>query len=101
MQTLKSSREKDNAQFARHGAPSRFCQRIGSTVFTVNIYFKEDEKEPLESKVYRMMQSDLNNEQLCGSIMMPQAVTGRYRQPEGLLSQSENHEDALPERGSV
>ena len=76
MQTSKSSREKINAQ------SSRFCQRIGSTVYTVNIHFKEGSKETLEDKIYRMMKSDLNNGHFCGSIRMPQA-------------------DALPERGSV
>jgi hypothetical protein len=76
MQTSKSSRENFNAQ------SSRFCHRIGSTVYTVNIYFKEGSKETLEEKMYRMMQSDLNNGRFCGSIKMPQA-------------------DALPERGSV
>ena len=84
MQTLKSSRQNSNAQ------SSRFCQRIGSTVFTVNIHFKEGGKESLEDKMYRMMQSDLqsnmqsalNNRQFCGIIKKPQAET-------------------LPERGSV
>ena len=76
MQTSKSSREKINAQ------SSRFCHRIGSTVYTVNIHFKEGSKETLEEKMYRMMQSDLNNRHFCGNIKMPQA-------------------DALPERGSV
>ena len=76
MQTQKAEREKINAQ------SSRFCQRIGSTVYTVNIYFKEDSKESLEDKMFRMMQSDLTNERICGNIIMPQA-------------------DALPERGSV
>ena len=82
MQTVKDTREKNNAQFVGRIAPSRFCQRIGSTVFTVNIYFKEDGKETLEDKMYRMMQSDLYSERLCGNIKEPQA-------------------DALPERGSV
>jgi hypothetical protein len=68
MQTLKSSREKINAQ------SSRFCQRIGSTVFTVNVYFKEGGKEPLEEKVYRMMRSDLTNWRVCGNIKVPQAA---------------------------
>jgi len=76
MQTSKSSREKINAQ------SSRFCQRIGSIVFTVNVYFKEDSTESLQDKMYRMMKSDLNSGQFCGNIMLPQV-------------------DALPERGSV
>jgi hypothetical protein len=56
MQTQKAERENSNAQ------SSRFCQRIGSTVFTVNIYFKEDSKESLEDKMFRMMQSDLTSD---------------------------------------
>jgi len=76
MQTQKAGREKVNAQ------SSRFCQRIGSTVFMVNIHFKEDSKESLQDKMYRMMQSDLTSERYCGKVEMPQA-------------------DALPERGSV
>jgi hypothetical protein len=74
MQAVKEMREKDNAQ------SSRFCQRIGSTVFTVNIYFKEDSTESLEEKMYRMMRSDLTSGRLCGNLKEPQA-------------------DALPERG--
>jgi len=76
MQTQKAKREKINAQ------SSRFCQRIGSTVFTVNIYFKGDSKETLEDKMFRMMKSDLYNERFCANIKEPQAVT-------------------LPERGSA
>ena len=80
MQPQKAEREKNNAHFAGHVAPSRFCQRIGSTVYSVNIYCKEG--EVLEDKMWRMMQSDLNNGQFCDNIIMPQA-------------------DALPERGSA
>jgi len=76
MQTQKAEREKSNAQ------SSRFCQRIGSTVYTVNIHFKEGSKETLEDKMFRMMKSDLNNKRFGGSIKMPQA-------------------DASPERGSA
>ena len=76
MQLKKAERENFNAQ------SSRFSQRIGSTVYMVNIHFKEGSKETLEDKMYRMMQSDLNNGHFCGSIRMPQA-------------------DRLPERGSV
>jgi hypothetical protein len=76
MQREKAERENINAQ------SSRFYQRIGSTVYTVNINFKEDSKETLEGKMYRMMQSDLNSGQFYGNIMLPQA-------------------DALPERGSA
>jgi hypothetical protein len=74
--TQKAEREKINAQ------SSRFIHRIGSTVYTVNIHFKEDGKETLEDKIFRMMKYDLNNGRLGGNIIVPQA-------------------DALPERGSV
>jgi hypothetical protein len=76
MQTQKAEREKINAQ------SSRFCQRIGSTVYTVNIHFKEGSKETLEDKMFRMMKSDLNKEWFSGNIKVPQA-------------------EALPERGSA
>ena len=74
MQTQKAEREKNNVQ------SSRFCQRIGSTVYSVNIYCKEG--EALEDKMYRMMKSDLNSERIHGNIIMPQA-------------------DALPEGSSI
>ena len=76
MQTIKAEREKSNAQ------SSRFSQRIGSTVYSVSVYFKEGSKETLEDKMIRMMKSDLNNGRFCGNITLPQA-------------------DTLPERGSV
>jgi len=67
MQTVKDMREKDNAQ------SSRFCQRIGSTIFTVNVHFKEGGKETFEDKMFRMMQSDFTNERHCGMVTVPQA----------------------------
>ena len=76
MQTSKNRRENINAR------PGRFSTRIGPTVFTVNIHFKEDSKESVEDKMYRMMQSDLNNGRFCGIMKTPQA-------------------DWLPERGAV
>ena len=76
MQTQKIEREEINAQ------SSGFTQRIGSTVYTVNIHFREGGTETLEQKILRMMKSDLKNGQFCGIINMPQA-------------------DRLPERGSV
>ena len=75
MQTQKAERENINAQ------PGRFCKRIGSTVYTVNIHFKEGGKETLEDKLFRMMKSDLTNRRFCGKMTVPQA-------------------DALPERGA-
>jgi len=71
MQTQKVEREKNNAQFAGHVALSRFCQRIGSTVYSVNIYCKDG--EALDDKMWRMMQSDLNSGQIHCKMAMPQA----------------------------
>ena len=76
MQTQKVERENNNAQ------SNRFSMRIGSTVYSVNVFFKEDGKETLEEKMLRMMQSDLNSGQFHGRIAMPQV-------------------DALPERSSI
>jgi len=53
MQTSKSPRENVNAQ------SGRFSQRIGSTVYTVNIYPKEGKSESLEDKVLRLIMRDL------------------------------------------
>jgi hypothetical protein len=53
MQLEKAEREKNNAQ------SSRFTQRIGSTIFTVNIISKEGSPETLDDKMLRLMKSDL------------------------------------------
>jgi len=67
MQTQKAERERINAQ------SSRFSHRIGSTVYSAGIFFKDDCKETLEGKIFRMMKSDLANGQLCGKVALPQA----------------------------
>jgi hypothetical protein len=59
MQTSKSSREINNAHFAGHVAPSRFSQRIGSTIYRVAMYFPDKETEPLEDKILRLIKNDL------------------------------------------
>ena len=69
MQSLKAEREKVVAQ------SSRFCKRIGSTVYSVGVYFKEGAKETLEEKILRMMKSDLASELACGIMVKPQAET--------------------------
>ena len=67
MQTTQTEREKGNA-------PSgRFVQRIGSTVYSVNIHFNGGGKEPLEAKMFRMMKSDLTDRRFCGNMAVPQA----------------------------
>jgi hypothetical protein len=81
MQLEKAEREKNNAQ------SSRFIQRIGSTIFTVNVISKEGSPETLDDKMLRLMKSDLEfgenrgakaNPVLkkpgkCGMMVMPQA----------------------------
>jgi hypothetical protein len=76
MQTQNAKREEINAR------SGRFTQRIGSTVYSVNICFNEGSKETLEDKMFRMMKSDLTSDRFYGNMMLPQA-------------------DRLPERGSV
>ena len=67
MQTQKAEREINNAQ------SSRFSHRIGSTVFSVGVHFKDGGKETLEQKMLRMMKSDLASGALCGNMALPQA----------------------------
>ena len=83
MQTQKVERENNNAQ------SNRFSKRIGSTVYSVNVYFKEGGKETLEEKMWRMMQSDLNSGQFHGRIAMPQCGKCLASKP------------PLPERSSI
>ena len=49
MQTVKIEREKINAR------SGRFSQRIGSTLYEVNVYFCEAGKESLEDKIVRLI----------------------------------------------
>jgi|GEM_PF-1689543 len=78
MQTVKiDMREKDNAQ------SSRFCKRIGSTLYEVNVYFNEAAKESLEDKIFRL----ISNETLKNG--------GKYGNVEMLQT------ERLPERGSI
>ena len=52
MQLKKTEREINNAQ------SSRFSQRIGSTLYEVNVYFDEAGKETLEDKIFRIISND-------------------------------------------
>jgi hypothetical protein len=52
MQTLKSSREKDNAQ------SNRFNKRIGSTDFEIAVFFSSTNKETLNDKIARLIKSE-------------------------------------------
>jgi hypothetical protein len=87
MQTKTNQREKSSAQ------SGRFSKRIGSTVFTVNVHFKEESRETLEDKILRLMQSDLrrNCPENSGNLqsLKKDAIIG--------LPQA----DWLPERGAL
>ena len=53
MQTDKSQREN----YAQSG---RFSQRIGSTLYSVNVHFKEESRETLEEKILRLITRELD-----------------------------------------
>ena len=53
MRTGENKRDVINAQ------SGRFSQRIGSTVFSVNVHFKEESQETLEEKILRLIKRDL------------------------------------------
>ena len=77
MQTQKAEREINNAQ------SSRFCQRIGSTLYEVNVYFNEAAKETLEDKILRLVSNEsLKNSAKCSNMETLQT-------------------ERLPERGSA
>jgi len=40
---------------------SRFIHRIGSTIYSVGVYFKEGSKETLEEKMFRMIHAKRMN----------------------------------------
>ena len=77
MQLKKAERENYNAQ------SSRFSQRIGSTLYEVNVYFNEAATESLEDKIFRL----ISNETLKNG--------GKYGSMEMLQT------ERLPERGSA
>jgi hypothetical protein len=52
MQTVKSPREKVNAQ------SGRFNKRIGSTDFEVAVFFSATNKETLNDKIARLIKSE-------------------------------------------
>ena len=53
MQAVQNQRENINAQ------SGRFFQRIGSTMYSVNVHFKEKSQETLEEKILRIIKRDL------------------------------------------
>ena len=54
MNTKKIQREKVNSPLE----PYRFTKRIGSTVYSVNVSFKQDAKETIDEKILRLMRND-------------------------------------------
>ncbi|MCL2200221.1 MAG: transposon-encoded TnpW family protein [Defluviitaleaceae bacterium] len=38
--------------------PNRFTKRIGSTTFTVNVYFNPNAKETAQDKIMRLIRND-------------------------------------------
>jgi hypothetical protein len=59
-----------------------FTQKIGSTAYTVNVFYGTPKAEPFEDKILRMMKNELNAGAKCGKIALLRA-------------------ERLPERGSV
>ena len=47
---------------------SRFTKRIGSTVYNVGIYFKQDATETMEDKILRLIKNEWNCSQKNGTI---------------------------------
>ena len=77
MQLKKAERENYNTQ------SSRFSQRIGSTLYEVNVYFNEAATESLEDKIFRLISNEtLKNGEKYGNMEMLQT-------------------EWLPERGSA
>ena len=66
MQTQKIERKNVTAQ------SSRFTKRIGSTLYSVGLYFKEDAKETMDDKILRLIKNDLNCSQRNGILDLPQ-----------------------------
>jgi|GEM_PF-858906 len=56
--------EKATAGVTRPQEPeaASFSQRIGSTVYSVNVHFSESNRETLQDKMMRLIQNDLVNE---------------------------------------
>jgi hypothetical protein len=90
MQLKKAEREKITAQ------SSRFSQRIGSTVYEVNIRFDTAKQEPLEDKILRLIKRDLdyspNHSEKANSALKTGKKGAIMDLPQA---------DGLPERGSA
>ena len=73
MQLEKAERENCNAQ------SSRFTKRIGSTVYTINVYHSATSRETMQDKVLRLIRNDgantfLKNPDLCDNMESLQTV---------------------------
>jgi c-di-AMP phosphodiesterase-like protein len=51
---------------------SRFTKRIGSTIYNVGVYFKQDAKETIEDKILRLVRNDFNCSQKNGTMVVLQ-----------------------------
>ena len=80
MNTLKSSREKETCA----AEPYRFTKRLGSTMYTINVYLSSTSRETMQDKVLRLVRNEsenlryensfLKNPQVCGSMEPLQTV---------------------------
>ena len=44
-----------------HAEPGTFCKRIGSTVYTVTVYFSQSSKETAQDKLLRLIEHEVRN----------------------------------------
>ena len=89
MQTVENQRKKINAR------SGRFYQRIGSTLYSVNVHFKEESRETLEEKILRLIKRDLEfgpNREFSKNDL---------RNPEKSAIMNLPQADWLPERGVI
>jgi len=56
--------QKNNptANIERLADTRRFTKRIGSTLYKVEVYFKNDAKEKLEDKILRLIESEVKKQ---------------------------------------
>ena len=47
-----------------HAEPLKMHKRIGSTVYEVRVYFNQDAKETMDSKILRLIKNDVH----CGKV---------------------------------
>jgi len=54
--------------------PMKMRKRIGSTVYLINIFVKNDAAETIDDKLFRLMKKDLNMTTGRGTMELPQTV---------------------------